>query len=95
VVDGIVRLHPIEDWSDQDVLDYLTTKMDVPPHYTIKHSSLDCYDCPAYTSESKDRLQWTKAHYPEFYTAYAVRLAAIDGALLEALNGSVEHAESL
>lgn len=88
-VDGIVRLHPIEDWSGQQVLAYLKTKMDVPAHYlALEHNtSLDCYDCPAYEHQSRDRLVWTAARYPAFYAEYSVRRKALDGALREALLG--------
>jgi 3'-phosphoadenosine 5'-phosphosulfate sulfotransferase (PAPS reductase)/FAD synthetase len=85
VIDGITRLHPIEDWTTQQVFDYLETKMTIPPHFRIKHSSLDCYDCTAFERDSQDRLKWTAETYPQFYEAYAGRRAAIDSALKESL----------
>lgn len=85
MVEGIKRLHPIESWTAQQVLDYLATKMTVPAHYAIKHSSLDCYDCTAFRRDSADRIEWTKTHHPAFHAAYAARAAALDGALREAL----------
>jgi 3'-phosphoadenosine 5'-phosphosulfate sulfotransferase (PAPS reductase)/FAD synthetase len=85
VVEGITRVHPIEDWTAQQVLDYLATQMDVPAHFTLNHSSLDCYDCPSYERDSQDRLAWTKERYPGAYAAYAVRRSQLDEALQEAL----------
>ena len=87
VVEGIVRLHPIEDWTTQQVYEYLATKMEIPEHFFLKHSSLDCYDCTAFEKDSKDRLHWTADHYPAFYDAYRGRRQAIDAALTEALHG--------
>jgi len=81
VVEGITRIHPILDWTSQQVLDYLATKMTVPEHYKIKHSSLDCYDCPAYRKDSQDRIEWTEKKHPMFYQAYRVRSDAVQRAL--------------
>ena len=85
LIEGITRLHPIEDWTRQRVLEYLGTKMVVPAHFSLTHSSLDCYDCTAFTKDSQDRLAWTQQHYPDRYHAYAVRAQAITAAIQEAL----------
>ena len=84
VVEGIKRLHPIEGWSEKEVFDYLATKMTIPEHFSVKHSSLDCYDCCGFKSDSEDRVQWTKERHPEFYAAYSERRTALDSALKEA-----------
>jgi 3'-phosphoadenosine 5'-phosphosulfate sulfotransferase (PAPS reductase)/FAD synthetase len=85
MVEGIMRLHPIENWTTQQVMDYLATKMTIPAHYAIKHSSLDCYDCTAFAKESRDRLAWTKTTYPDLYAAYQVRADLLNSAIAEAL----------
>lgn len=85
VVDGIVRCQPIETWTDAEVFDYLATVMDVPPHFAIKHSSLDCYDCTGYRKESHDRVAWTMQKHPTFYAAYVERRELLDRSLSEAL----------
>jgi 3'-phosphoadenosine 5'-phosphosulfate sulfotransferase (PAPS reductase)/FAD synthetase len=85
-IEGMVRIHPIELWSTKEVLEYLETKMEVPPHFKlIQHSSLDCYDCPAYSGETKDLAAFTKRRYPEFHKAYMERKAKVDYAVTEAL----------
>lgn len=89
VVEGMVRLHPIEDWTSRQVLEYLDTKMAVPPHFHfIQHSSLDCYDCPAYAEETKDLVAFTKNRYPDFYNEYLQRSNAVNNAVTEALWGA-------
>ena len=87
VVDGITRVHPIEDWTADEVLNYLALHMDVPPHFAFTHSSLDCYDCPAYARDSQDRIAWTQTTYPDAYTQYAGRRDAITAALAASLEG--------
>ncbi len=84
-VDGMTRLHPIEDWTTQRVLDYLATKMTVPAHYAITRSSLDCYDCPAYARVSKDLVDWTKLRHPLLYLDYLKNSNAVYRVLQEAL----------
>lgn len=85
VHDGITRLHPIEHWTAQQVLDYLATKMEVPAHYRLAHSSLDCYDCSAYLRQTHDLWRWTAEQHPDFYAARLARRTHIDHALKEAL----------
>lgn len=85
LVSGIKRLHPIYEWSEKEVLDYLATKMDVPAHYAIKHSSLDCYDCTAYRKDSADRVEWMQKAHPVFFASYEARKNTLDQALREAL----------
>ena len=85
IVCGIKRLHPIESWTDDEVMAYLATKMDIPAHFSIKHSSLDCYDCTAFRKDSADRVEWMREKYPEFYSAYKARATLLDGALKQAM----------
>lgn len=85
LVDGLVRLYPIHDWTRQQVLEYLRTKMALPDHYWIQHSSLDCYDCTAFAHESKDRVAWTRERYPAFHAEYQRRHDAITSAISEAV----------
>jgi len=88
VIDGITRLHPIEKWTSEDVLSYLRTVMDVPEHYYFEHSSLDCYDCTAFTKHTQDRVEFTRNRYPEFHRQYHARMNLVRQALLE--SGYVE-----
>ena len=85
VVEGMTRVHPIEEWSREDVILFLKQHMEVPNHYYLTRSSLDCYDCPAYHSVSQDLHRWTKEHHPDYYAAYAVKrnavLAAVEASL--------------
>jgi len=81
VVDGIVYRHPIENWTKDEVLAYLATKMDVPEHYALEHSSLDCYDCTAFLEHSKDRFLWTKIRHPVLAEEHRIRLESLREAI--------------
>ena len=65
VVDGLIRLYPLAEWTRAQVLDYLASKMDIPPHYALTQTSLDCFDCTCFYAESKDRIVWMKDKYPD------------------------------
>lgn len=91
MVDGILRLHPIENWSTKQVLDYLSTVMDVPEHYNMKYSSLDCYDCTAFSNGAKDWETFTREKYPEFYRQYQIRMDAVRNALRQSGYMEIDH----
>lgn len=80
-VDGLIYKQPIENWSKTKVMDFLSERMDIPEHFRLEHSSLDCYDCTAYLSESQDRVQWTKERYPEFHKKFVIRLKQLKSAI--------------
>lgn len=84
-VEGMIRLHPIEDWTSDQVMAYLSTKMAIPEHYKIKHSSLDCYDCTAFKKDSLDRVEFTRGKYPEMYLDYSRRASLLNQALIESI----------
>ena len=85
MVEGIARLHPIEDWTEQQVLDFVGQHMELPGHFRFKHSSMDCYDCTAYAAESKDRVQFMMERHPDLYKEYAVRKIALNEALRQSI----------
>jgi len=77
VVDGIRYEHPIETWTSSDVLGYLQAYIKIPEHFKIGHSSLDCYDCTAFSKHSADRVEWMKVKHPDFYLKYMERMTAL------------------
>lgn len=86
-VEGLVRMNPLEAWSKEQVLSYLASHMTLPAHFRLTHSSLDCYDCPAYAAETQDRVAWTELHHPEFAAAHRVREQAVADSIHAALSG--------
>lgn len=95
IIDGITISHPIETWTSDDVLAYLRGKMGkLPEHYTLEHSSMDCYDCTAYAAHSADRVQWMKNRHPVLYADYRKTLGKLHAALTPAMN-SYTHLMSI
>lgn len=72
--EGIQFIQPIEHWSKEDVFAYLETKMELPEHLFLNHSSLDCYDCTAYVGASSDRVEWMKTKHPDLYGKYIAKM---------------------
>lgn len=45
-VDTLTYRHPIEHWTDEQVLEFIEKERgSVPAHFYLKHTSMDCYDC--------------------------------------------------
>ena len=58
-VDGIRFWHPIENWTTEQVFDYLDEmQADLPPGYYLgEKTGRDCWDCTAYLDENKVRIE--------------------------------------
>jgi phosphoadenosine phosphosulfate reductase len=82
IVDGIMFLQPIETWSKEQVFAFLRTQGELPEHYAIEHSSLDCYDCTAYLNHSADRVAYTKEKHPKLYEEYKISMEKLKSAVL-------------
>ncbi len=82
IVDGIAYHHPIENWTKERVLEYLRQEMgELPGHYALEHSSLDCYDCTAYTDHSADRVEWMRVRHPKLHEQYASNMGLLRSAI--------------
>jgi phosphoadenosine phosphosulfate reductase len=82
IVDGIMFIQPIETWTKDQVFAFLRTQGDLPKHYAIDHSSLDCYDCTAYLNHSADRVAYTKEKHPKLYEEYKISMDKLKSAVL-------------
>lgn len=86
VLFGVVRVHPIEHWTRDEVLGYLKHEIgELPEHFYLNHSSMDCYDCTAY-KEADDRHEFTKRH-PSLLSAFEARKSKLNAVLKEASYG--------
>jgi 3'-phosphoadenosine 5'-phosphosulfate sulfotransferase (PAPS reductase)/FAD synthetase len=86
---GIERVQPLDDWSEEDVYTYLGSVMDVPPHFALNHSSLDCYDCTGFRARTLDRIAWAKVKHPELHAEFEERDRQLKQALAESI-GAME-----
>lgn len=92
VIEGIDLWHPIEHWTRWQTLDYVREELgDLPAHFHIEPSSLDCYDCPAYSRSALDRDNYTRTHHPDLHRQYKARIIELYGAM----RGQMDHYEAL
>ena len=85
VIDGITYIHPIETWTAASVLDFLARNIEIPVHFNLGHTSLDCFDCTAYQKETKDVSSYRELNHPELHKKYLARKEQLDSVLREAL----------
>ena len=83
--DGVTYIHPIEDWTSYEVLKYISRHMELPSHFNLKHTSLDCFDCTAYQKDTKDVSLYRENNHPELHKQYLARKEKLDSAIREAL----------
>ena len=78
VLDGVEYIQPIEKWTGKQVLDFVATQRgQLPEHFSLNHTSLDCYDCAGFMKDSADRVEWTKVNHPELYDKYASNMSKL------------------
>lgn len=82
VVDGVEYWHPVESWSTDDVMKYLS-EVDggAPSHYRYTEASLDCVMCTACMHENTGKLRFMENFYPEEYAEVQSRIRHIRGAV--------------
>jgi phosphoadenosine phosphosulfate reductase len=95
VVDGVRFLHPIEDWTAQQVLEFLEQQHGpLPEHFALEHSSMDCFDCTAYAAHAADRIAYMKQRHPGLYEEYMGLAEKLEMTIAEALQPYVRLREA-
>jgi len=88
VEDGVEHVLPLENWTQQAVLDFLQAEgVDISGRLSMAHSSLDCWNCTAYCNHSKERMAYIKANHPEKHVQVVALLKQIDNAVTEQMSG--------
>lgn len=83
VLDGVEYIQPIDNWTSKQVLDFVATQRgQLPEHFSLKHTSLDCYDCTGFMKDSQDRVEWTKINHPDLYDKYAINMSKLKGIII-------------
>ncbi len=85
VFDGVTYVHPIENWTATSVLEFIAQNMEIPSHFYLEHTSLDCFDCTAYQKDTKDVSLYREKNHPELHKQYLARKEKLDSAIREAL----------
>lgn len=92
VIDGIEYFFPIEAWTDEQVMTYLMDKelaQDI--RFKLKASSLDCWNCTAFSGEHHDKLEYMKQNHPELHKQYMRKLHEISAVV----HSEMQHLEEL
>jgi len=65
IIDGIEYWFPIQDWTDEQVMDYIKDSDLLSSHYKEANTSMDCMHCTAYLEDNQWKLPYLEKHYPE------------------------------
>jgi 3'-phosphoadenosine 5'-phosphosulfate sulfotransferase (PAPS reductase)/FAD synthetase len=86
IVAGVRYVHPIENWTEEQVLDFIKAERgSIPTHYFLmKHTSMDCYDCSAYRKDTTDVEEYAKRMHPILWRARKDRMELVDEAVRRA-----------
>lgn len=87
VRDGIEFLYPVQDWTDDDCIQYMNESgFSLPAEYSegLTHSG-DCITCTAWCSDS--RGEYLRSRHPEKFIAYSQDMRVIARALGPSLDG--------
>lgn len=83
VVGGIEYRHPIEDWTAQQVKDFLTScNVPLPAHYAETETSLDCRLCTGYLHENVGKMRYMRRHHPAEFEEIQRRIRSIRDAVV-------------
>ncbi len=90
IEDGVKYLFPIQDWTEKQVRDYLTSQgVELPPHYAYFNSSLDCWNCTAYMDHNVGRAKHMREKHPDLWWQYKPMLSSV----VNAVRDELRHAE--
>jgi phosphoadenosine phosphosulfate reductase len=87
--DGIEYFFPLQNWSNNDVKDYLINQgVEMTDRLMMdSHTSLDCWNCTAFTDNSVERMEYMKKYHPTEYQSVAKLLQRIDNAVKSEMLG--------
>lgn len=79
---GFELLHPIEGWTDAEVMKYLEeTPLKAPEHYAYVNTSLDCWSCTSFLSENVGKMKYMREKHPEKHAEVTRRLKEIQATM--------------
>lgn len=88
VVEGIQYVCPVEQWSDEEVVEYLRKCGEkMHPRLLMGHSSIDCMSCTAYTGHSLERMAYIKKYHPVVFHDLKGVFKQIDNAIRREKDG--------
>jgi 3'-phosphoadenosine 5'-phosphosulfate sulfotransferase (PAPS reductase)/FAD synthetase len=63
VIDGVTYWFPIEDWTDEEVMEYVKDSPLLPHHYSEARTSLDCMHCTAHLADNQWKVPYLLKHH--------------------------------
>ena len=92
VADGIEYFFPLQDWSNEEVNDYLIKRgVEMTERLMMRsHTSLDCWNCTAFTENSVERMEYMKKYHPVKHQSVVKLLQRIDNAVMSEMLG-IKH----
>ena len=95
VMGGVRYEFPIQEWSEQDVFNFLNRSgIEIPDYYRFTQTSLDCWTCTAYLDAKQGQLQYMKQFHPDKHAVVMERLhriAAITEGQTAHLRQAISH----
>lgn len=84
VADGIEYFFPLQNWSNEDVNEYLEKQgVQMTERLMMRsHTSLDCWNCTAFTENSVERMEYMKKYHPVKHQSVVKLLQRIDNAVM-------------
>jgi phosphoadenosine phosphosulfate reductase len=67
LAEGTEFWYPIQDWTDEQVCEFLKEKGELPSNYSYFNSSLDCWGCTAYLSDNLGKREYMRQFHPELH----------------------------
>ncbi len=78
VIDCVEYLFPLQDFSEEGVLQFLRDSgVTIPEYYSHVEHSLDCVGCTAFLDETIGKIAYMKEFHPESYQIVSQRLKDI------------------
>jgi len=86
-------LFPLNEWSDDDVFDYIQqNNLPMLSHYQYGRSNIDCCTCTAYLHEF-DRGRYLQEKEPEKFELYRQRLAVVTSQVEDHIGALLREAQ--
>lgn len=76
---------PVDEWSDDEVLAYVSDSGLLPQHFDQGNSSLDCWNCTAYLGEHQWKQPYLEKHHPQRAAEVKRRLILIRNEIMSDL----------
>lgn len=93
VIEGVEFLYPLEDWTKEDVLQFIAdNRIEIPRFYESLDSMPDCMSCSAWWDDR--RGAYLKRYHPQAYAIYQQRLSAIHDAVDRHVADFISESES-